>query len=396
MDLITSILSYMVIALELDTKYINNLEFLREIQREQGMYKEIKEISEGHDATSFLRKCVGEGLISQQSCDRLIDECSTNSKGTERALVKVLRYIGFPLAGEKDPDFATSLGEEIVLSMPEEIAKKCKEIPSGVLLTGDPNAFMISNQLNQYAVVIDISLHALLSQFNGILLSRARNLGDPAVPQNINPVWAALDTMIFFRRNVIPGEKMRSYYSFPIRLDSPRTITSVNFTELQLRFVICHEYGHLLAGHLDQISLRLRPLPKYKFYNEVSVDEIDKSKADEFEADKVGFEIYSDWVENSPIAKSMKSQVGSNIILSADMFFSFLQLLECFDEFNIRVNHFPIPRHTHPPANKRRDAIRKNFGHIYSDNAWTLAKNTELVFRDIWNSLYNTYQESLR
>jgi len=97
--------------------------------------------------------------------------------------------------------------------MPEEIAKKCKEIPSGVLLTGDPNAFMISNQLNQYAVVVDISLHALLSQFNDILLSRVRNLGDPAVPQNINPVWAAFDTMIFFRRNVIPEAKMiRSYF----------------------------------------------------------------------------------------------------------------------------------------------------------------------------------------
>lgn len=115
-----------------------------------------------------------------------------------------------------------------------------------------------------------------------------------------------------------------------------------------LLFVLGHEYGHMIAGHLLQVSSATEER------SPVDVDALDYSWRQEFEADVVGCRL----------SVAAMNQLGYGPVLSfwgADFFFSAMDVMDrstslllCGDENKRKLG-------SHPPSKDRRSHLRRTF-----------------------------------
>ena len=112
-------------------------------------------------------------------------------------------------------------------------------------------------------------------------------------------------------------------------------------------FIAGHEYGHIIAGHLNNNVL------KRKVKNS-DIDIIQTNWKEEYEADAIGL--------NLMINSLDKSNFSPFCYLGADLFFSFLDIDERVYTF---INHgyeqVDIGSDSHPPVNERKKYIRQYF-----------------------------------
>jgi hypothetical protein len=136
-------------------------------------------------------------------------------------------------------------------------------------------------------------------------------------------------------------------------------------------FIICHEFGHHLCGHLGSCALAD---PVGSLYGDTSTE----SHAREFQADAKGFELYDRIVFAPPgrridpffddwVAQVVQAKCGF------DMFFSAVDIATR----SMRSAGLIGDRSTHPPATSRRQAVRRAYYAKHPEDeflwAWALA-----------------------
>jgi hypothetical protein len=141
-------------------------------------------------------------------------------------------------------------------------------------------------------------------------------------------------------------------------------------------FIIGHEYGHVEAGHLNDVSYCRRIL------GACEVDEAAYLWSQEFEADLVGSAI-----SIHTLHKVHRMPLGL-AFCGSDIFFNALDRMDCAISILATGKEGIIRAASHPPALSRRDKLRSNISRVMygKDGAFPLdvAVNLELLFNELW------------
>lgn len=155
-------------------------------------------------------------------------------------------------------------------------------------------------------------------------------------------------------------------------------------------FVVAHEYGHIVAGHLGPAVARRMMIA------DVDVDTISTDWAQEFEADAIGLEAML----------AVRMQSGYDLALSfwgADAFFGCIDVVEKALSVLLYGEERSWQAETHPPTTMRRDMIRlilveslKNKNEEAAQSAINLAKILEDVIDHLWGVVCPVFLEMHR
>ena len=144
-------------------------------------------------------------------------------------------------------------------------------------------------------------------------------------------------------------------------------------------FVLGHEYGHIIAGHLGDASVERRMLPAQ------SVDEVSYAWGQEFEADYIGVALG---------VRSMNRSKGVDASLSfwgADLFFSALDVMDRCTSLLRHGDEGVQTLGSHPPSAERRQGVRLYLSRLLGDEASAgaiqLAEMVEQAVETLWTEL---------
>jgi hypothetical protein len=165
-------------------------------------------------------------------------------------------------------------------------------------------------------------------------------------------------------------------------------------TSLEL-FVLGHEYGHVLARHLSQVS---RTAPSRAQLDDV--DALEYSWQQEYEADAIGCRL----------AHSAMKSLGHDSALSfwgADSFFSGMDVMDRATSLLLHGDEERQTLSSHPPSELRRERLRATLPHIVMEKhpeehikpvqlGWTI----QAVIEELWvrsrPSVANAHKRGLR
>jgi hypothetical protein len=140
-------------------------------------------------------------------------------------------------------------------------------------------------------------------------------------------------------------------------------------------FVLAHEYGHVVAGHLGPA------VPRRAMVANVGVETISTDWQQEFEADVIGLE--------TMLAVRMKK--GFDLSLSfwgADAFFGCIDVVEKTVSVLLYGEERPNISDTHPPTSHRRLLLRAVLAKTLEENVargpLQLANIVETIINDLW------------
>lgn len=139
-------------------------------------------------------------------------------------------------------------------------------------------------------------------------------------------------------------------------------------------FVVGHEYGHVVAGHLEEGTQRTQILGGNPF------QEIVQNWASEFEADSIGL-LLADMAMKLRGVDSSVSYIGSDLFLTcADLLGKAVSTIRSGDPDRGAISP------THPPAHLRRDRLRKNRSTraACSSDAIGFARQVDDVANEMW------------
>lgn len=250
-----------------------------------------------------------------------------------------------------------------------------QEIPLGWTSIPIVNACAVKRQ-NSTAIAINIRLstslqaaNALNCEFNRLLLHKKL---DEAKKCNDNI------------REVMTGSSSEKFSEIVYRVDPYKSRIhnwiSTCFTILQLLFILLHEYGHVVLGHLNDLKLwEGHPLSKdkIKFFSGA----IEK----EFEADRFALTTLFDLTKWKDICEYIEVLDNSKGFRSAATFFSIVQLFIWFDTMapHNKSEYYKIPK-SHPhPLDRAEYIIRqlKNMNSPIADDFGEVEKSADLMFK---------------
>ena len=146
-------------------------------------------------------------------------------------------------------------------------------------------------------------------------------------------------------------------------------------------FIVGHEYGHILAGHLDsQANMRLGSVDQ-------NIKQDFEAWDQEFEADARGFELMINTVEKDQFPFSF---------LGAELFFIFLDLderISCF--WNEGTEKISTGTMHHPPSRDRRDHIIKLAQSVLSPDWLEVYMAMSNAMSEIVESLWENLKSKL-
>lgn len=165
---------------------------------------------------------------------------------------------------------------------------------------------------------------------------------------------------------------------------APRTamITADCLRNSMEAFVVAHEYGHLVAGHLDDAA------DQRKAVADLDVDAISTNHRQEFEADFIGLHAML----------SVMNERGYDLSLSfwgADAFFGCIDVVEKAVSVLAYGEERPWAADTHPPTPERRAFLRAYIAENAKDDAKTnceaalqLASHVEFIIDSLWSMIH--------
>ena len=165
----------------------------------------------------------------------------------------------------------------------------------------------------------------------------------------------------------------------PYILEAPYSEMANNLRDGMETIALAHEYSHIHFGHLEKDETK-----KLKISDE-DAEKILYSWEQEFEADFGGMIL------------TLGARVGRGWDLplsywGAELFFSCLEFIEkgiCIinnghDDFFWRGGRSDGPLSSHPPADRRKEQLRKTVSNTMGNEVTKLAKDMELIIQKLW------------
>ncbi len=266
-----------------------------------------------------------------------------------------LEYLQRKEYGGYLPAFAADVGDvltaSLIASLPQEHRAQLGQIAIGVLPTKSINAWVEPVPSGGEVIGFDFGTMSFLIALNKVLLSRITVLGfEPTMEYEVAARRARSIIKSFF------GEE-----EFPRWPVSPRRLLiSSSLSNVQTAFIVGHELGHVLLGHL-----------KEPYFNEVRAAQLQEM---EFRADERGGELAlaSFRRTHDPIsgtADTTLAQAGVDIFMTYMIFMS-------------RILGEPVGTHTssHPSWEARRDKLRARYSQEMTKDAQLLSSMAEDIF----------------
>ena len=221
---------------------------------------------------------------------------------------------------------------------------RLQDVPVGMLPTNDFNAHAIKSPSGEPIIVLRTGTVGLL---HNAVVSFVKTIPTPTSA----PVWTKEQGAFWclqwlgayaFQKPVFGLEKMP-----PLR-DPARIAHSGTLVDMALAFILGHEFGHLLLGHLKKSKIVQRSLvpdsgaPPVDFYA--------KDQQQEYDADVKGIELAIEF------CKKHSNGSFQIVFLAVEMVYRLLHVLELLR---------PTDARTHPPAGLRRAAFEKRNGDVF-------------------------------
>ena len=266
--------------------------------------QEIKRIFKVKNAKDFLLKFRAEQVIDNQRLLRVISSIRRN-KGAKWNFSKF---------------YSSKHFKKYLNLLPEKEYKLCKSIPFGLIHMNSANGYCMKTDYGNI-IVISYALQHFLYYMN--LFHFGESLGMKSEDTS---------TAFFIAVRILLGKESIDFELDP-RGKVPKKIhlKVTEFTELQLLFVVGHEYAHHYLNHLKDSKLKNVNLLKSdntKFYN--------YQQRQEFEADY-----------NSIIKPDISNEKRAKLADSALMFFKWLDLFETIRDYMFpaksNLNSHPNP-----------------------------------------------------
>lgn len=216
------------------------------------------------------------------------------------------------------------------------------DIPAGTLATLDFNACAIKTKDNDRAIVLNIGvntfLHAVSNSFVGSVVSPMVNL--PSFVSITDAIatsaqYAALSTLGWPKH----GLTKTSGFKEPGLMNAVSSLTDSTSA-----FIIGHEFGHFLCGHLDDSNVKVSNLASKG--NIDSLEFYQQSIDQEFEADETGFDLCIKWHKHTHTGQYQGAYLA--IIFA----FRLMELTEAFAPGGNGIS-------SHPPTPDRRKKFEK-------------------------------------
>ncbi len=158
--------------------------------------------------------------------------------------------------------------------------------------------------------------------------------------------------------------------------DGPRGVIAGHLREALELFVLGHEYGHVVAGHLTAAAGRTALLPGE------GVEALEYSWRQEHEADIYGSLLSTAAMQTVKRLDAGLSYWGSDLFFSAmDVMDRAVSLLRTGDETRQTIG-------SHPPAGQRRavlrDTLRRQLGEEHANRVVSLGELLERVVAALW------------
>jgi hypothetical protein len=146
-------------------------------------------------------------------------------------------------------------------------------------------------------------------------------------------------------------------------------------------FIIGHEYGHVLAGHLSN-KVFIRKI------SGVNINIIETNWKEEFEADSIGLNLLLNSLD--------KSNLGPFCYLGPEIFFIFLDLIDRISSYlNEGLEISDAGSITHPPSVDRKLAIREYLNNSLKSDDYIAYRMVSDFVNDIANTLWNKLKNKI-
>lgn len=281
----------------------------------------------------------------------------------------------------------------------EEAAEKLSiQIPErpliGTLPTGRVNAMAVTvPDSNEYIVIFESEIFIFANRLSKIVVKALPFIGnkngrwtfswkkdikfDRIIDEN-NEIFkrfqeVVLAYVLLGRPKVWPKYLLGGPY---------RSLASILLESMEL-FVMGHEYGHIIKGHLSAGQLTAAA------FGEEEINEIVFSWQQELEADVVGLTL---------MLQSMKKR-GLDLALSfwgADFFFSCIDIVERGVSIIRTGKENDQSRSSHPPAQIRREILRAHLRKWYSRDVSKGPINLGITLERIIETLWERTRSALR
>jgi len=257
-------------------------------------------------------------------------------------------------------DVCDVLAVNILGALPHNQRSILEQYPIIVLPTREVNAMCIAGPSEGAVIAIDYGLMSFLNVLNKTVLCRFNRYGmEPTLglSEAANKIQEAMDH--FFG----------AYGDAPRWPVSPkRMLIASALSNVQVAFVVGHELGHVISGHLGKKAVA--PVVESKAFSE-PVYSFEKLYDQEFAADRESAKLVL-----NHFAKVYDPLFGPNepsySQAGVDIFFTYLDMIES-------VLNLENVSKTHPPCNQRRAKLREAMWENIPEPSRQLAETFESI-----------------
>lgn len=234
-----------------------------------------------------------------------------------------------------------------------------KEVPfAGTAITKEFNAFACSHPItHEKLIIFEGELLVFANQFckliasslpfettsTSVILSTDIEIFKDHLKKNAS-IQERFDELIY--HTIYRGLPSKSK---PYFIDNSLFKVYFEFLNSFELFIVGHEYGHVLAGHLDG-SCSMKKIASYKF------NLIETNWNNEYEADSIGLRLLLNSLDNSNLAPYC--------YVGPELFFLLIDLLSRISSYMINGTEIRDQgSKSHPPAINRKIEIQKHFEH---------------------------------
>jgi len=276
------------------------------------------------------------------------------------------------------------LAANLLGALPPDHRHLLYDVPIIVLPTKNPNAMIIQAPKGGYIIALDSGLISLLTTLNKIVLCRLSLFGLEPNLSDGDAYKMAKNSIRFFLGQV---ESLPRWPAPPKKM-----LISSALGNIQISFIIGHELGHMVLGHLGASE----PLSTKRIIQDVKPDDplyvthaykafrFKDAPEQEIEADRRAAELVINHFQRTydPLfGDSEKAYALAGI----DILFTYFEYLRI-------VADLPSESPTHPPANQRKKFLRKYMWGTTPDTGRKLATAFEDIIENFQQRIIHERQ----
>jgi hypothetical protein len=243
-------------------------------------------------------------------------------------------------------------------------------IPVGLLPTQELNACAVATPMHGAVILLNHGVIAQLMLVCRCAVAFVTWHSDEPFCRDA-PQWAYARALIALARYVVTGDsRLLSEHLETLRFPSLSDYdkTTIAFTEMMELYILLHEYGHVIRGHLKESTLRTAFSGRLP-----DVMEYTKTEREEFEADEYAVTRLIQYGKNGGLR-------ASDVAFSTGLVMKFFELCD-----NVESILGSLEPRTHPPASERWARI-KNISRL-SAFPGALAGSLDQAFQAIFDEL---------